>query len=360
MRIVVDAMGSDNRPTPDVAGAVMAAREYGLDIVLVGDERVIAPTLAAEDTAGLKVDVVHAPEAILMNEHPTEAARAKKNSSMHVGMNLVKEGAADGFVSAGNTGGLLAVATLHTLRRIPGVMRPALTVTFHVHGQYILLCDIGANVDCKPEWLQQFALMTALYAERVLKIANPRVGLLANGEEDTKGNELIKKAAELIRQTHLNFIGNVEPKEVLVTHQADVVIQDGFVGNILIKTYGATAELILNLMREGGAPVAARRPGATSRQARPAQPAAPDRPDGVWRCDAAGRQRCCNQCARAHQRPGDQERHPSGARRDQRRRGRGRPRRHRALRCPARTRRGTRVAEPRRLSGRRVFNLIPG
>ncbi|GAB4456464.1 MAG: phosphate acyltransferase PlsX [Anaerolineae bacterium] len=250
MRIVVDAMGSDNRPTPDVAGAVMAAREYGLDIVLVGDERVIAPTLAAEDTAGLNVDVVHAPEAILMNEHPTEAARAKKNSSMHVGMNLVKEGAADAFVSAGNTGGLLAVATLHTLRRIPGVLRPALTVPFHVHGQYILLCDIGANVDCKPEWLQQFALMTALYAERVLKIANPRVGLLANGEEDTKGNELIKKAAELIRQTHLNFVGNVEPKEVLVTHQADVVIQDGFVGNILIKTYGATAELILNLMRE--------------------------------------------------------------------------------------------------------------
>ncbi len=250
MRIVVDAMGSDRHPEPDVAGAVMAAREYGLEIALVGDEKLVKRRLAQEGTAGLKIDVVHADEHIRMDEHPVEAARAKKNSSMHVGMNLVKDGQADAFVTAGNTGGLLAVATLHTLRRIPGVTRPALTVVFYTKGHYILLADIGANVDCKPEWLQQFALMAALYAERVLGIPNPRVGLLANGEEDIKGNELTKKAAALIRETHLNFIGNVEPKEVLIAHKADVVIQDGFVGNILIKTYGATAELILNLMRE--------------------------------------------------------------------------------------------------------------
>lgn len=250
MRIVVDAMGSDHHPAPDVAGAVMAAREFGLEIVLVGDEALIKPQLAQEDAAGLKIDVVHTDEYIHMDDHPAEAARVKKRSSMHVGMTLVKEGQADAFVTAGNTGGLLAVATLHTLRRIEGVMRPALNVVFYVQGHYILLADIGSNVDCKPEWLQQFALMSTIYAERVLKIANPRVGLLANGEEDVKGNELTKKAAALIRETHLNFIGNVEPKEVLIAHAADVVIQDGFVGNILIKTYGATAELILNLMKE--------------------------------------------------------------------------------------------------------------
>ena len=236
MRIVVDAMGSDNHPVPDVEGAVMAAREYGLEMVLVGDEALVGPQLAQADTAGLKIDVLHAPEYIHMDDHPVEAARAKKNSSMHLGLNLVKEGQADAFVTAGNTGGLLAVSTLHTLRRVPGVIRPALTVVFYCQGNYVVLSDIGANVDCKPEWLQQFGIMAAIYAERVLGIINPRVGLLANGEEDVKGNELTKKAAALIRETHLNFIGNVEPKDVLVRYAADVVVQDGFVGNILIKT----------------------------------------------------------------------------------------------------------------------------
>lgn len=249
MRIVVDAMGSDNHPVPDVSGALMAAREYGLEIVLVGDEQLIKAQLAQENAAGLKIDVVHTDEFISMEDHPTEAARAKKNSSMHVGMGLVKDGQADAFVTAGNTGGLLAIATLHTLRRIPGVMRPALTVVFYVRGHYVVLNDVGVNVDCKPEWLQQFAIMGALYSERVLGIENPRVALLANGEEDFKGNDLTKKAATLIRQTPLNFIGNVEPKEVLVTHQTDVVVHDGFVGNILIKTYGATADLILSLIK---------------------------------------------------------------------------------------------------------------
>ena len=250
MRIVVDAMGSDNHPAPDVAGAVMAAREYGLEIVLVGDQALIKPQLAQEDTVGLQIDVVHTAEFISMSDHPVEAARAKKNSSMYLGTNLVKAGEADAFVTAGNTGGLLAVTTLHTLRRIPGVLRPALTVLFHMRGHCSLLADIGANVDCKPEWLQQFALMAAIYAERGLGVQNPRVALLSNGEEEIKGNELTKKAATLIRRVGLNYIGHVEPKEVLLTDKADVVVHDGFVGNILTKTYGATAELMFALIKE--------------------------------------------------------------------------------------------------------------
>jgi glycerol-3-phosphate acyltransferase PlsX len=250
MRIAVDAMGSDNHPAPDVAGAVMAAREYGLEIVLVGDQTLINPLLEQDDTADLPIEVVHTAEFISMTDHPVEAARTKKNSSMHVGTNLVKAGEAEAFVTAGNTGGLLAVATLHTLRRIPGVLRPALAVVFYMRGHYSLLADIGANVDCKPEWLRQFALMAVIYAERGLGVENPRVALLSNGEEDVKGNELTKTAAALIRRAGLNYVGHVEPKEVLLTDKADVVVQDGFVGNILTKTYGATAELMFTLLKE--------------------------------------------------------------------------------------------------------------
>jgi glycerol-3-phosphate acyltransferase PlsX len=227
----------------------MAAREFGLEITLVGDEAVVKRQLEQEDTAGLTIDVVHAAEEIHMNDHPTEAARAKRDSSMHVGLNLVKDKQADAFVTAGNTGALLAAATLYTLRRIRGVMRPALNVVFRVGDEYVVLADIGANVDCKPEWLVQFAAMAAIYSKHVLGVENPRVALLSNGEEEIKGNEQVKRAAELLRATPLNFIGNAEPKEVLVSMAANVVIHDGFVGNVLIKTYGATADLILSLIK---------------------------------------------------------------------------------------------------------------
>ena len=248
MRIVVDAMGSDDRPVPDVEGAVSAAREYGDTILLVGPANQIEQELSRHDTTGLFIEVVPASEQVLMTDKPSVVARSKPNSSMHVGMNLVKQGEADAFVTCGNTGAALAIATLKTLRRIPGVMRPALTTLLALGGNQFILADIGANADCKPEWLQQFAIMGSIYAERVLGHSAPRVALLSNGEEEGKGNQLIKEAGLLLQETNLNFIGNVEPKEVLAG-TADVIVMDGFVGNIAIKTLEAMGDLLFKMIK---------------------------------------------------------------------------------------------------------------
>ncbi len=249
MRIVLDAMGSDNYPTPDVAGAVMAAQEWGDEIILVGREDAIRQELAHHDTAGLELEIVHAAEVIEMDDEPAWAAREKKNSSMHVGMNLVRDGEADGYVTAGNTGGVLAVATLHTLRRIQGVKRPALVAILPLPAGRVVALDIGANADCKPEFLLQFAVMGDIYARAVLGCANPRVALLSNGEEPGKGNALVKEAYELLTCSDLNFVGNVEPREAETCH-ADVVVADGFTGNIFIKTLEATAKMLTDFIRD--------------------------------------------------------------------------------------------------------------
>ncbi|MFN2221102.1 MAG: phosphate acyltransferase PlsX [Chloroflexota bacterium] len=248
MRIVVDAMGSDANPIPDVAGAVMAAREFGDEIILVGDEARIQAELAQHEIGGLEIEIRHASQVIEMTDKPGEASRAKKDSSMHVGLNLVKDGQADAFVSAGNTGGVLAVATLHTLRRIRGVKRPALGVLFPTIERPLLI-DNGANADCKPEYLLQFALMGSLYVERVRGIDRPRVGLLSNGEEEGKGNLLIKDTIPLLIQSGLNYVGNIEPKEFMRGH-ADVGVTDGFTGNIVIKTAEAVAAYMSDLIRD--------------------------------------------------------------------------------------------------------------
>lgn len=248
MRIVVDAMGSDQYPQPDVAGAVMAAREFGDTLFLVGDENCIKTALAKHNTAGLSLEIKHASQVIEMTDKPGEASRAKKDSSMHVGMGMVKAGEADAFVSAGNTGGILAVATLHTLRRIRGVLRPALGVIFPIKERPLLI-DNGANVDCKPEYLLQFGLMGSLYVERVLGVQNPRVGLISNGEEAGKGNQLIKETISLMAASPLNYVGNIEPKEFMRGH-ADVGVADGFTGNIMMKTAEAIASYMSDLIRE--------------------------------------------------------------------------------------------------------------
>jgi glycerol-3-phosphate acyltransferase PlsX len=244
MRIVLDAMGSDNHPAADIAGAVMAAREWGDEIIIVGQEDVVRRELASHDTSGLKLQVVHASQVIEMDDKPTEAARAKRDSSMHVGMNLVRDGQADAFVTAGNTGGVLTVATLYTLRRIPGVQRPAVTGIFPLPAGEVVVLDVGANADCKPEYLLQFGVMGSVYARAVLERANPRVALLSNGEEPYKGSALVKEAYTLLEQSGLNFMGNLEPKEVVFS-QADVVVTDGFVGNVFMKTLEATAKMLL-------------------------------------------------------------------------------------------------------------------
>ncbi len=251
MRIVVDAMGSDRHPVPDVEGAVMAAREFDAQdrLILVGDRARIAQELSKYNTDGLPIEVIHASQHIEMSDNPTQTARQKPNSSMLVGMRLVRDGQADAIVTAGNTGAALTLATLHTLQRIRGVRRPALTSLMRVeNNQLVVMADLGANPDAQPEWMFQFGVMGSLYAQHVLGQTRPRVALLSNGEEEGKGNQVVRESAALFANSGLNFIGNVEPKEVL-QGAADVVVTDGFVGNIMLKTMEAVGEAFFRAMR---------------------------------------------------------------------------------------------------------------
>jgi phosphate acyltransferase len=249
MRIVVDAMGSDNCPIPDVHGSIQAAQTWGYEIILVGNTEAVSGELAKYPTDGLRIDVVPAKDIVLPADKPSQVGKMKPESSMHVGMQLVASGEADAFVTMGNTGAAHAIATLFTLRRIPGIRRPALSGIFPIAGRPIVMLDLGANADSKPEWLVQFAFMGAIYAQTTLKLENPRIALLSNGEEEGKGNKLIQESQALLKRTRLNFIGNIEPKEI-VQAQADVVVTDGFVGNIFVKTFEASAMYLTQTIRE--------------------------------------------------------------------------------------------------------------
>jgi len=248
----VDAMGSDDFPGPDVAGSVMAAREYGVEILLVGDEARVRPILEAQNPGPLPIRVVHAPEMLTMEDKglalALKAKRKNAKNSMAVGLDLVKSGEAQAFVTAGNTGAAAATAYFR-LNMIAGVERPALAPAFPTRRGYCVVLDVGANPDCKPENLLQFGLMGSLYAERVRGIKNPRVGILSNGEEAGKGNQLVKDTYPLLAASGLNFIGNVEPKE-LIGGEADVVVTDGFSGNVLLKSSEAVARFLLETMKE--------------------------------------------------------------------------------------------------------------
>lgn len=246
MRIVVDAFGSDACPGPDVAGAVLAAREWGDEIILVGPEAQVREELAKHDTRGLKIRVVDAPEVLTMHDH-SEVVRQKENSSIRVGMRLIKQGEADAFVSAGNTIACLSAA-IFDLRRIRGIRRPALATVYPITFGPMLFLDMGATADPRPEYLVQFAQMGAVYAERVMGISRPRVGLLANGEEEEKGTMVLRETFALLKAGPLNFVGNVEPKEAM-KGVADVVVTDGFTGNIHIKTAEAVASFLKQLVK---------------------------------------------------------------------------------------------------------------
>ena len=232
MRIALDAMGGDHAPAAAVAGAVQAARAYGIEVILVGAEDRLRAELAHHDTRGLSLPIVHASQVVEMAEH-TMAVKQKKDASMVVAMRLVREGRADAFASAGNSGAIMAAA-LFILGRIPGVLRPAIATYFPMPPHFSLLLDIGANADCKPDYLLQFALMGAAYAEKVYGIANPRVGIISNGEEPDKGSTLVREAFPLLAASGLNFIGNVEGKDIH-RHTADVIVTDGFTGNVVVK-----------------------------------------------------------------------------------------------------------------------------
>ncbi len=247
VRIVLDAMGSDSFPGPEVEAAARLAGET--EVILVGDQKVIGPALAALNSpAAKRLRLVHASEAVEMAEKPAAAARGKAENSMAVGMELVKRGEAAAFVTAGNTGGALANA-LFRLGRIRGVKRPGLAGPFPVRGGTCLLVDIGANAECKPEYLVQFAVLGSVYVETVLALRRPRVGLLSNGEEAGKGNDLVRETFPLLEQSSLNFIGNVESKE-FYSGRADVVVTDGFTGNVFLKTSEAVAKMLVEALRQ--------------------------------------------------------------------------------------------------------------
>ncbi len=253
MRIVLDAMGGDYGPEVTVAGAVEAAREFSLPLLLVGQQDRVRQELARHQTAGLAIDVVDAPQEITMEDKPGDVVRGKPQSSMHVGMRLVSQGEADAFVTMGNTGGALAVA-LFELGRIKAdgqrrIHRPALATRFPTKSGSCLLMDIGANTDWKPVFLQQFAVMGNIYAQSVLGLPNPRVGIVSIGEEEGKGNAQVKEAYDLIKATpNLHFVGNLEGKDI-PGGLADVVITDGFTGNVIIKLSEGVASLITQELR---------------------------------------------------------------------------------------------------------------
>lgn len=247
MTIILDAMGSDQYPDPEIQAAVQDAERYGEEIILVGSQALIEPKLKALNVKNLPVVIEDAPDLVEMGEKPVEAARRKPRNSMAVGLELIKSGRGQAFVSAGNTGAVMFNA-LRTLGRIPGVARPGLTALFPVKDGRCAVVDIGANADCRPEFLLQFAVMGSVYAEAVLHKPNPRVGLLSNGEEAGKGNTLVHETYPLLEKSGLNFIGNVEGKE-LFNGAADVVVTDGFTGNILLKSSEAVAKLLVDILR---------------------------------------------------------------------------------------------------------------
>ena len=250
MRVALDAMGGDHAPREIVAGAADAARELDVEVILAGPADRLKEELrhvpAPHRPEALRI--VDAPEVIGMAEAPAMALRRKRRSSIAVALDLVRRGEADAMVSAGNTGAVMAAALL-TLRPIEGIDRPAIAAVLPTQRGRAIMLDAGANVDCRPKHLLQFGVMGSVYAARVLGIDSPRVGLLSNGEEDTKGNELVIRAAELLRRSGLRFIGNVEGRGVFAG-AADVVVCDGFVGNVVLKFGEGLALGIFSLLRE--------------------------------------------------------------------------------------------------------------
>jgi glycerol-3-phosphate acyltransferase PlsX len=232
MKIVVDAMGGDYAPGVVVEGAVLAARELKVEIILVGREDEIKRELARHKTEGLALSIVHASEVVEMNDH-VNAVRAKRDNSMSVGLRLLKQGQADAFMSAGNSGAVMAAA-LFGIGRIRGIERPALCTVFPASQDSTVIIDLGANTDPEPSNLVQFAMMASVYAERVLGVQRPRVGIVSNGEEDEKGSQLVRQSFPLLRNSSLNFVGSVEGKDI-PKGKVDVVVTDGFTGNVILK-----------------------------------------------------------------------------------------------------------------------------
>ena len=248
-KIAVDAMGSESGPSVEVDGAIQAATQYGTPIVLVGQEERLRELLRERDAASLPIEVVHATEVITMDDAAASAARRKKDSSIHVAARLMRDSAVSGFVSAGNTGAVMA-----TVKMIMGTLsvvdRPALSTVLPTQkGKPAILLDVGANVDCKPHHLEQFAIMGDIYSRAIFGIRRPRVGLLSIGEEDSKGNELTKEAFKSLKRAPINFIGNVEGRDIF-TGDVDVIVCDGFTGNVALKLSEGLYEAFASMLKQ--------------------------------------------------------------------------------------------------------------
>jgi glycerol-3-phosphate acyltransferase PlsX len=248
--IAVDAMGSDKAPKPEVEGAILATRHYDVRVLLVGREDKLREEMALHPAAArLPIEIANATEVIGMDEKAASAVRSKRDSSMRVGLRLVREGTAAGFTTAGNTGAAMATAKM-VLGALPGVDRPALAAVFpSSKGTATILVDVGANVDCKPQNLEQFAIMGEMYSRSIFNIPRPRVGLLSVGEEESKGNDLTKDAYPLLKRLPINFVGNVEGRD-LYNGNADVIVCDGFIGNVALKVSEGLVEAVRFLLKE--------------------------------------------------------------------------------------------------------------
>ena len=248
--IALDAMGSDRAPRPEVEGAIQAARHRHIRVILVGQEAMLRAELERHPAAaGLPIHIVHASEVITMEDKAVQAIRAKRDSSLRVGLRMVRDGQAGGFVTAGNTGAAMVTAKM-VLGAIPGVDRPALAAVFPTAiGTAAALLDVGANVDSKPHNLEQFAVMGEIYFRSMFGTKRPRVGLLSIGEEEGKGNDLTREAFQLLKQLPLNFVGNVEGRD-LYNGEVDVIVADGFVGNVALKISEGVANLVRATLKE--------------------------------------------------------------------------------------------------------------
>lgn len=248
IKIAVDAMGGDNAPVEIVKGAIESVNEFGSNIILVGQKDVIESELKKYQYDSSHVEIVPASEVITTEESPTNAIRRKKDSSMVVGLNLVKQKQADAFVSAGSTGALLTGA-LFIVGRVKGIERPVLGTCLPNKKGFTFLADSGANVDCKPKYLEQFAKMSSVYVENMFDIKNPKVALVNIGAEKEKGNALTKETYELLENSDLNFIGNIEPRDIPYG-EADIVICDGFLGNTILKLSEGLSMALLGIIKE--------------------------------------------------------------------------------------------------------------
>jgi glycerol-3-phosphate acyltransferase PlsX len=246
VRIAVDAMGGDHAPEEAVAGALLAAREFDVEVLLVGDEARVRPLLRGPQSP--RVHIIHAPDSVAMDLSPSTALRSCERTSLGVAVNLVKQAEADAVVSAGNSGAFLAIALIK-LRTIEGISRPAIATVWPALNGPTVLLDSGANVDCRPEWLAQFGVMGSAYAKAVLGIVAPRVAVLSVGEERSKGNQLVLEAARLLEAAPVRFIGNVEGRD-LFHNVADVIVADGFVGSVVLKTGEGMISDLARVMRD--------------------------------------------------------------------------------------------------------------